>query len=97
MIFPDHSHNFCSYAVSTKISCAACADPESFIRLTFLVDEGREVPNTTISGPSLARQGNAIEMAFRWHADDCPILNAGLVALRFQGTQTSIVRNPIFL
>ena len=47
----------------------ACADPESFVRggltLTrffccFLVDEGRKDPNTTISGPSSARQRNAI-------------------------------------
>ena len=47
----------------------------------FLVDEGRKVPNTTISGPSLACQRNAIKMAFRWRADDGPTLNAGLVAL----------------
>ena len=38
----------------------------------FLVDEGREDPNTTISGPSLARQ----RMAFRWCAGDDPTLNA---------------------
>ena len=42
-----------------------CADPESFVRggptLTFfLVDEGREDPNTTLSGPSSACQRNAI-------------------------------------
>ena len=35
-----------------------------------LVDEGREDPNTTISGPSSARQRNAILMAFRWCAGD---------------------------
>ena len=34
----------------------ACADPESFVRggptlITFLVDEGREDLNSTISGP----------------------------------------------
>ena len=28
--------------------------------LVFLVDEGREDPNTTISGPSSAQQRNAI-------------------------------------
>ena len=46
----------------------SCADPESFVRggptLTafffFLVDEGRDSTNTTISRPSLARQRNAI-------------------------------------
>ena len=47
----------------------------------FLVDEGREDPNTTISGPWSARQRNAILMAFRWRADDGPTLNSGLVAL----------------
>ena len=43
--------------------------------------EGIEDPNTTISGPLLARQRNAISMAFRWRADDGPTLNAGLVTL----------------
>ena len=32
-------------------------------------------------GPSSARQRNAINMAFRWRANDDPTLNAGLVAL----------------
>ena len=41
----------------------------------------REDPNTTISGPSSARQRSAIYMAFRWRADDGPTLKAGLVAL----------------
>ena len=47
----------------------------------FLVDEGREDPNTTISGPSLACQQNAIKMAFCWRANDGPTSNAGFVAL----------------
>ena len=82
------------YAISTKISCAACADPESCVRLTLLVDEGRENPNTTINVPSSARQRNTIEMAFCWRANDGATLNAGLVALRFQGTRTSIAKKP---
>ena len=45
------------------------------------VDKGREDPNITIMVSSSARQRNAIEMAFRWRADDGPKLNAGLVAL----------------
>ena len=45
----------------------------------YLVDEGSKVPNTTMSGPSSTRQRNA----FRWHADDGPTSNAGLVALWF--------------
>ena len=64
----------------------AHADPESFVRggptLTFFFfffffDEGRNYSNTTISGPSTARQRNAIQMAFRWQADGGPTLNAG--------------------
>ena len=45
---------------------APCADPENFVRgslplITFFsVKEGLEESNTTISGPSLARQQNAI-------------------------------------
>ena len=38
-------------------------------------------PNITTSGPSSARQRNAIWMAFRWRADDSSTLNAGSVAL----------------
>ena len=61
-----------------------CADPESivrggptltgFFRGVFKVDD----LNTTISGPSLARQQNAIKMAFRWRAYDDPTLKSGL-------------------
>ena len=47
----------------------------------FLVGEGIEDSNTVINGSLSARQGNTIEMAFRWWADDGPTLNAGLVAL----------------
>ena len=47
--------------------------------LLFLVDEGREDPNTTKSGTSSTSQGNA--MAFRWRAGDGPTFNSGLVAL----------------
>ena len=49
----------------------------NFDNVFFLIDEGKEDPNTTISGPSLARQ----QMVFCWRADDGPTLNAGLVAL----------------
>ena len=55
-----------------------CADPESFVRTNFvgfLVDEGREDPNTTIRraiiSPPAKRHSN------------CPTLNAGLAALGF--------------
>ena len=47
--------------------------------------EGKDYPNSTESGPLLARQQNAIQMAFRWleQANDGPTLNAGLVAFWF--------------
>ena len=32
--------------------------------------------------------------AFRWHADECPTLNAGLAAAIFQGIRTCIARKP---
>ena len=50
-----------------------CADPDSFVRggptlttfcCVFLVDEGRENPNTTISGSLSTRQRNAIKLRF---------------------------------
>ena len=67
--------------------------PESFVRggptLTkFRYDEWED-PNTTISGPSLTRQQNASEMAFRWLADGGPTLNGSVVILRGSG--------PVFL
>ena len=71
---------------NTKEKSRTCADPGSFVRggptLTtfFLVDQGREIQNITISGPFLARQ-----------PDDGPTLNAGLV---FQCIRTSIAKKP---
>ena len=61
--------NICVCQKHIVVECQACPDPESFVRgvriwrvflLLFLVDEGREGPNTTISRPSSARQQNAI-------------------------------------
>ena len=45
----------------------------------FIVDEGREDPSTTISGPLLARQRNTINGVLPRCADDDPTLNAGFV------------------
>ena len=56
-----------------------------FILFFILVNEGIEDPYTAKSGPSSAHRRNAIYMAFRWRADDCPTLNAGLIALWFSG------------
>ena len=65
-----------------------CADPDSLGGSNFdfsfklMRVEKREDPNTTISGPSSARQRSALYyMAFRWRADDGPTLKAGLVSL----------------
>ena len=33
-------------------------------------------------------------MAFRWHTDDGPTLNAGLIAAIFKGVRICIVRKP---
>ena len=67
-----------------------------FLFCFLLVDEGREDPSTTISGPSSAHQQNAI-MAFPWRADDGPTLNAGLVAAIFRGSGTVLLENSICL
>ena len=42
----------------------------------------------------MARQRNAIDMAFRCWADDGPPLSAGLVAVIFQAIPTSIAKEP---
>ena len=83
------------------LSLEPCGDPESIVRggptLTFFfVDAGREDQNTTKSGPSSSCQGNAIEMAFHWHADDGPTLNADLVDsfVILCGIRTRIAKKP---
>ena len=59
----------------------------------YLVDEGKEDPNTTKGVPSSALQGNAISIVFPRQADNGQTLNAGLVAF-FQGIGTSIAKKP---
>ena len=61
--------------------CQRGSNFDNVFCLFVLVDEGREDQNTTLSGPSSARQRNAIIMVFRWRADNGPTLTAGLVAL----------------
>ena len=67
---------FFSIALISKPNCS-----ESFVRggptltifivvVFILVDEGREDPSTTISGPSSARQRNAI----KWHFAGVPMM-----------------------
>ena len=53
------------------------------------VDEGREDPSPTLSGPSSARQRNAI----KWRLAGTPI-NAQLRSCDFQGIRTCIARKP---
>ena len=45
---------------------------------------------------SSARQRNAIEMAFRWRADDGPTLNAGLVACDFSGDPDQYCKETLY-
>ena len=72
--------------------------------------ETREDLNTTISGPSSARQRSAIYMAFRWCADNGPYIAFGwraddgstlkagtLFNLFYQGSGSVLLGNPIFL
>ena len=58
----------------------------------FKVDEGREDPSPTLSGPSSARQ----RTQFHWHANECPTLNAGFAAAIFSGSGHVLLENPIF-
>ena len=67
---------------------------------TFFFDEGRKDSNTTIKGPSTARQRNAIQMAFRWWADGGPTLNAFYEGrkdsnITIKGPSTARQRNAI--
>ena len=55
--------------------------PTSTTFFFFLFDEGREDPNTTISGAIIGPPAKRHLMAFLWRADDGPLLNADLVAL----------------
>ena len=59
--------------------CRSRKGPTLTTFIDFLVDKGRVDPNTTLSGPSSARQRNAIKMTLRWHAYDGPTMNAGLL------------------
>ena len=61
--FPGNTH----LLFGTEMALDSCADPESFVKggptLTtffFKVDEEKKDPHSTISGPSSARQQNAI-------------------------------------
>ena len=77
----------------THHTCGTCADPESFLRGVqlffsfFLVYDWIQIPLK--SGHHRPASETPLKwcfagvpmMAFRWHADDGPILNAGLVTL----------------
>ena len=94
------------YGPLREKTAGSCEDLENFVRggptlttfffLRFLVNERWVDQNTTLSGPSSARQRNAILMAFRWRADDGPTLNSGSVASS-SGSGLGLLRNPIFL
>ena len=85
-------------AASMRKSRKFCQRGSKFDPHFFLVDGGKEDPNTTLIGPSSACQRNPIEMVFRWQVDDGPTLSTGLVALWiFSGSEPVLLRNPIFL
>ena len=69
----------------------------AFCQRGSIFDKGREDPNTIISWPSSSRKRHAIQMAFRWRAEDGRTRNAGLVGVIFRGSGLVLLRNPIFL
>ena len=89
MVAKETCRHFAYPASDFRPTARFCQRGSNFenVLFSFLVDEGREDPNTTIRGPSLAHQRNAstVQMAFRWRADDGLTLNAGLVALEVLG------------
>ena len=68
----------------------------AFFLCLFLNDDERLDPDTTISGPSLVRQRNAMrQMAFLLRADAAgPSLNARMTTVIFQGIRTRIAEKP---
>ena len=83
------------YSKDIRGSKKFCQRGSNFDKV-LLVEEGREDPNTTISGPPAKRYLNG--MAFRWRVIDDPTLNADLVVLRFvRGSGPVLLRNPIYL
>ena len=72
--------------------------PEGIQLWLCLIGGERIQTHTTISGPSSARQRNAIEMAFSWRAEDGLAMNAGSVALWICGqSRPVLLRNSLFL
>ena len=61
------------------------------------VDEVRDDTNTTISGPSSARQQNAIKTSFCWCADDGPELNQTGSFMISGDLDQFLPKKPIFL
>ena len=52
---------------------------------------------SAIIGPPAKRHFNAIEIGFRWRADDGPTLNPGLVASGFSGDPDQYCYETIYL
>ena len=85
-------HDAIKVMLGSRKSCQRGSNSDVFF------DEGKEDPNTTKIGPSLASQRNDIIMAFCWRAKAGPTLNVGLVALYFfRGSGPVLLGNPIFL
>ena len=81
----------------------SCADPESFVRadptltmFVFKVDKGREDPSPTLSGPSSARQRNAIEWRFAGMPMNAQHWMLASQLRFFSGSGHVLLENPIF-
>ena len=72
------SADFFSKRLGSRSGSTSCQDPESFVRgdptlstfFFYIIDEGREDLSTIISGPSSARQQNAI----KWRSAGGPMM-----------------------
>ena len=90
-----------------KLNCRrhnSCAYPESFVRgdptlkmFVFKVDEGREDLSPTLSGPSSARQRNAIKWPFACMTMNAPHWMLASQLRFFRGSGPVLLESPIFL
>ena len=68
--------------ILVKFTYFSCADPESLANVLLFIFKGEE-PNDSKSVPLLASHRNAIEVVFRWRANNSRTLNADFISLLF--------------